>query len=51
MDCYGCVHYYYEEDCNYRECTHPCWNEYEPDNCPGKVSIEDVRAANRKEKE
>lgn len=43
-DCSGCVYNYYESDTNYKLCTHPYFDEAEPDKRPGKYAIEDAKA-------
>ena len=43
-DCGGCAWYYYEPDTNYKTCTHVCFDENEPDNCPGEYAIADAKA-------
>jgi len=43
-DCRFCVFYYYESDTNYKTCTHECFDESEPDNCPGEYAIADAKA-------
>jgi len=47
MDCYNCVHNYYESDTNYWECTDPeyteGWEEGNPA-CPHYYAKEDAKA-------
>ncbi len=43
-DCYGCVHFYYEKDTNFKDCKYADFDIEEPDKCPGYYDKEDAKA-------
>lgn len=42
MSCQGCIWFYEEKDVNWRECTHPDYDQ-EEDVCPGRYDKENAR--------